>query len=151
MPGMYPMPEPAELAIELERPCGEQADEQADRDRVDGGNAVAVEAEHERRDHQPQPAAEIEPFGAQVIAAEAEVRGERQRQAANRGVGGRDIVRRVVREPGRNREPETEREARPGLPSPHLGCTCRHRLLHAAPPGAYPWTLGADGAFGHFV
>src|SRR6267142_30509 len=74
MPGVQPMPDPAELAIELERPRREQRDEGADRDRVDRRDVIRLEAEHERRDDEPQAAGEVDPFGAQVIAAEAEVR-----------------------------------------------------------------------------
>src|SRR6266850_992315 len=97
MPDVQPMPEPAELAIELERPSGEDRDEAADHHRV----------------------------------------------------GGRDIVGGVVREPGRNRKPQAEREARPVLPPPHFRCTCKHGFLHVAPRGAYGWTPRYDGAFGH--
>src|SRR5438132_694929 len=69
MPDVQPMPQPAELAIELERPRGEHGDEAADHHRGDRRDALAFEAEHERRGEQPHAAREIEPLGAEVIGA----------------------------------------------------------------------------------
>src|SRR5258706_8468685 len=121
MPGDEPMPKPAQLAIQLERPRREQRDERADRDGVDRGEVMALEAEDERRGGDPESAAEIQPFGAQVIEAEAEVRGEREQDAADGRVGGGDVVRRIVGQPGRNGEPQAKREACPVLPALRLG------------------------------
>ena len=43
------MPQPAELPIQLERPCGEEADEGADRYGVDRRHVIPFEAEREWR------------------------------------------------------------------------------------------------------
>src|SRR5438477_8675747 len=130
-----PMPEPAQFAIELERPCREQRDEAAHRDGVDRRDVLALEAEYEGRSDDPDATAETQPFGAQMIDAEPEVRGEREQDAADRRVGGRDIVRGIVGKPGRKREPQAKREACPVLPAPHLG-------------SHYAWTPASYRPFG---
>ncbi len=78
-------------------------------------------AEVERRHEQPERARAVEPFAFAAVERGLEVRRERERQAEKHGVRGRRGMVGVARGPGRNREPETEREARPFLPAPASG------------------------------
>src|SRR3954451_20053343 len=110
-----PMPEAADFAVELERPSRQKRGKGADRDGVHGSD-VAVEAQSERRRNQPQSAREVQPFGAQMIAAEAEVRRERERKTDDCPICCGGVVLSVVDEPPRDGEPEPERKARPVLP-----------------------------------
>src|SRR4051795_8105114 len=107
-----PMPEAPDFAVEVERPSRQKRGKGADRDGVHGSD-IAVEAQSERRRNQPQSAREVQPFGAQMIAAEAEVRRERERKTDDGRMGRGGIVRGVAREPRRDGEPQPEREARP--------------------------------------
>src|SRR5258708_34075071 len=91
MTGDQPVPQPAELAIELERPRAKERDEHADRDGVDRGDVVRLEAENEGPRDQPKAAVEVQVFDAQVIAPEAEMRGHGESKAANGRVSGGDV------------------------------------------------------------
>src|SRR3954463_6703070 len=113
------MPEAPDFAVELERPGRQKRGKGADRDGVHGSD-IAVEDQSERRRNQPQSAREVQPFGAQMIAAEAEVRRERERKTDDGRLAGGAMVRRVVGEPRRDGEPQPERKARPVLPPPHF-------------------------------
>src|SRR3954467_12544211 len=110
-----PMPEAPDFAVEVERPSRQKRGKGAGRDGVHGSD-VAVEAQSERRRNQPQSAREVQPFGAQMIAAEAEVRRERERKTPAGRIGRGAIVLRLFGEPRRDGEPEPERKARPVLP-----------------------------------
>src|SRR3954467_970736 len=94
-----PMPELSYLGVELERPRGEEHYERPDDDAAHGGDVVGIEAQHERRGEEPQATAEVQPLATHVIAAEAEVREERQGKPDEGGVGGRHVVCGVVRDP----------------------------------------------------
>jgi hypothetical protein len=50
---------------------------------------VCVKAQSKRRDDEPQSEREMKPFDALLIAGEAEVGRERERQAADRRIRGR--------------------------------------------------------------
>ena len=91
----HSVPEAADFAIELERPGREERDESTDGHRVDRGD-LTFEAQSERRGNEPQSAREVQPFGAQMIAAEAEVRGKRERDTADSSRGASDIEINVV-------------------------------------------------------
>src|SRR5690349_14866297 len=126
MAGVEPLPEPPKLAVELERPAREKRDEEAHGHGIDRGDMARLEAQAEGRRDEPQSDPEREPFAADMIATEAEMRCEREPEAADCGIGGRCILSRVIGDPRRNGEPEPEREARPVLPTPHLA----HRVAH---------------------
>src|SRR4051812_46207328 len=110
MTGDVPMPQLAQFSIELERPCRKERDEAADRDGVDCSDVIPLEAEREGRGDEPQATDEAQPLATELVTAEAEVRRHRERKPANRRIGRGDVVRRIVGQPRRYREPEPERE-----------------------------------------
>src|SRR5262245_27482478 len=126
-----PVPEPAEMLVERERGRRQPGDHRTDHQRVRGPHGGAGEVEDERRAHEPHAQREVQPLRGQVVAREAlEVRAERQHQADEDRVPGRDLKLGVARQPRRHGEPETKREARPALP---LGVHARFDRASIAP------------------
>ena len=94
-----------------------------------GGSHHVVEAEEERSHDQPHARGEVEPLSLAFVQRRLEMRAERQPEAEEYRVGRGRRMCGVAGNPGRNREPQAERKARPLLLPPgcgrHIGHTSK--------------------------